>query len=316
MGEGLSLGQLQAFLTVARLGNVTKSAEELFLTQPALTSRLKRLEQEVGAILLLRDHRGARLSEAGAAFLPYAEEVVERLQAAEVALGQLKRAPGRELVLATTQTMNVYVLPSAVHHFVAANPTVHLRIVTAPSEQVLELVVAGEVDLGIGRSLHHPDIENSPLYEEDYALAVLPDHRLLEREELTLPDLVGETLVTMFRSSNLSGQLRDDLRRLGGATFVDLDNPEAAKRVAAEAGGIALLPLTAVMRELRDRELVALPVTGLPPLRRTMVAYRRRAAASVDLAETFLRHVRADLIDSGLAEGTARIERFGGGARL
>ena len=85
--------QMECFLTVARLGNLSRAAEEMFLTQPTLTARLKALEEEVGDSLFVRTSRGMRLTEAGKEFLPYAERVVggfeegkRRLEGARVAI--------------------------------------------------------------------------------------------------------------------------------------------------------------------------------------------------------------------------------------
>ena len=69
-------GQIECFLAVARLGNLSRAAEEMFLTQPTLTARLKALEEEIGDQLFVRTSRGMRLTEAGKEFLPYAERVV------------------------------------------------------------------------------------------------------------------------------------------------------------------------------------------------------------------------------------------------
>ena len=92
-------GQVECFLTVARLGNVSRAAEEMFLTQPTLTARLKALEEELGDQLCVRTSRGMRLTEAGREFAPHAERVVGSFVEGKRHLEELLGASGGRLVL-------------------------------------------------------------------------------------------------------------------------------------------------------------------------------------------------------------------------
>ncbi|WP_166176945.1 LysR family transcriptional regulator [Rubrobacter tropicus] len=86
--------QLECFLAVARLGNLSRAAEEMFLTQPTLTARLKALEEEVGDELFVRTSRGMRLTDAGREFVPYAERVVGGFEEGRRRLEELRGATG------------------------------------------------------------------------------------------------------------------------------------------------------------------------------------------------------------------------------
>src|SRR5919109_1123598 len=92
------LAQVEAFLEVARLGNVSRAAEALYVTQPSLTARLKNLEAELGEQLFLRTGRGLRLTEAGRAFLPHAERALRSLREGEAAVTELHHGPEVESV--------------------------------------------------------------------------------------------------------------------------------------------------------------------------------------------------------------------------
>ena len=91
--------QMECFLAVARLGNLSRAAQEMFLTQPTLTARLKALEEEVGDQLFVRTSRGMRLTEAGKEFLPYAERCVGSFEEGRRRLEELRGATGGRLVL-------------------------------------------------------------------------------------------------------------------------------------------------------------------------------------------------------------------------
>ncbi|MDP8925327.1 MAG: LysR family transcriptional regulator, partial [Actinomycetota bacterium] len=95
------LRQMECFLAVARLGNVSRAAEEMYLTQPTLTARIKALEEELGDQLFVRTSRGMRLTEAGREFLPYAERCMASLEEGRQRLGELRGASGGRLSLGT-----------------------------------------------------------------------------------------------------------------------------------------------------------------------------------------------------------------------
>jgi DNA-binding transcriptional LysR family regulator len=302
VGEGVFLGQLQAFLEVARLGNVTRAADSLFLTQPALSARLKRLEQEVGASLMVRDYKGARLTEAGRAFLPYAEQAVAMMMEAHDVVAEARAGPGGELAVATTQTLNSYVLPLVINRFVRGSPSVRLSVRTAPSEAILEMVLSGAVQLGLSRSLQDPEVESEPLYVEEYIFVVAAHHPLADAQEVTVGDLAEEIIVTLFRSPTFQVYVEALLRRSGlpAHGMVDLDNPETGKEIVKEGIGIGLMPRTAASHELADGSLRRVEIADVPGLRRTMVTLRLRTAPEQTAAAQFLALLRDRLHEMGL----------------
>src|SRR5829696_9651343 len=93
-GDGVLFRQLECFLAVARLGNLSRAAEEMYLTQPTLTARLKALEEELGDPLFVRTSRGMRLTEAGREFLEYAERIVGSFEEGKRRLEELRGASG------------------------------------------------------------------------------------------------------------------------------------------------------------------------------------------------------------------------------
>src|SRR6266705_2882051 len=104
--------QLEAFVEVARLGSVTKAAHALFITQPALTARLNALEQAVGASLLVRRRGGVRLTEAGRAFLPYAERALQAVADGRHVLTELERGAVGHVPIGASPAVSTYALPT------------------------------------------------------------------------------------------------------------------------------------------------------------------------------------------------------------
>ena len=168
--------QLECFLVVARLGSMSRAAEEMYLTQPSLTARLKALEHEVGDQLFVRTRSGMRLTEAGRQFLPYAERSVASVENGKRHLKDLRKGTGGHLVLGALPRVSTYALPDLLEEFSLAYPRVVLSVKTGHSRDVLDMVLSEEVQLGLARSIEHPEVESVPLYEEELVLAVGTGH--------------------------------------------------------------------------------------------------------------------------------------------
>lgn len=302
MSEGVFLGQLQAFIEIARLGNFTRASDSLFLTQPALSSRLKRLEHEVGGPLLVRDHKGARLTDAGRAFLPYAEHTVTTMLEGQQAVTDAMRGLTGDVVVAATSTLSTYILPSVIKMYLADNPNVRLSLRSALSEDIVEIVLSGAAQVGLARSLQHPDLECIPLYEEEYVLAVDQSHPLATASDLVAADLAGQTFITLFRSMSYREFIQNIFRHNGTAerSVIDVDNPEAGKKMINESLGVGLVPKTAIVAELEAGSLVRLQLADIPPMQRAMAALHVRGAPELASVLEFLELVRTRLKDVGL----------------
>jgi DNA-binding transcriptional LysR family regulator len=271
----MQLAQVEGFLEVARRSNLSRAAEALFITQPALTARLRALEVEVGSPLFRRGRRGMALTDAGRAFLPYAERAVRALRDGASAIERLPAA--EELVLGAAPAISTYVLPELLVRFEAAHPDVRLSVRTGHSEQVLEMAVRGDVDVGLARELHHPDLETMWLYDDELVLVVEPRHPLARSHRVSLDRLRDARLILFDRTSSYYDLTNALFRPAGNLSrgVLELDHIDAAKQMVLAGLGVALLPTTAVVGELRDGSLRRLDLIGVPPIERRIVALRR-----------------------------------------
>jgi DNA-binding transcriptional LysR family regulator len=271
------LRQIDAFLEVVRRGTVSRAAEALNVTQPALTARLHALERELGQPLFARSGRGVRLTDAGRAFLPHAERVAMAVADGREAVESLSTGRAGKLVIGATGSVCSYVLPRILKRFRAEHPRVELIVRTGHSEQVLELVLSEAVELAIVRELRHPDIQVTPLYEDELTLVTHSAHPFVGRGAVTLAEVVAEGLVLFDRASSYY-ELTHALFTGAGVTprtLMELDNFEAAKKMLEEGLGVALLPKVAVARELEQGQLAEVPISDAGPVHRRMVAIRR-----------------------------------------
>jgi DNA-binding transcriptional LysR family regulator len=270
--------QLTAFVEVARQGSVSRAAENLLVSQPALTARLKRLEEELGASLFVRQPRGMRLTEAGEAYLPFAMRALDTLAEGRHVVNAYEGGGAGRLALGAAPAVSTYVLPALLKRFAVGHPRVAVSVRTGHSEEVLDLVLREQVDLGLVRALRHPEIVNTPLYEDRLVLVVEPEHRFASRRGIEVAEIGQEQVILFDRTSSYHELTSAFFRRAGvlPAGVMELDNIDAAKKMVQEGFGVALLPGTAVAGELEAAVLREVAITDAEPVRREIVAIRRR----------------------------------------
>jgi DNA-binding transcriptional LysR family regulator len=276
------LAQLEAFSEVARLGNLSRAAETLSVTQPALTARLQGLERELGADLFVRGARGMTLTDAGRALLPYAQRALAQVLDGQKAVDDLRSGKIGELFIAAAPAVSTYVLPTILKSFQTSHPHVRMGVRTGHTEEVLEMVLRRDVDIGLGRPIQHPDAELIPLFDDELVLVVSRHHPFAHRDRIRLQELADDRLILFDRASSYY-ELTSSLIRQAGVvpeSVIEMDNVEAAKKMVIEGLGVALLPRMALLAELRARALRPVRVIGAPPVRRPIVAIRRADAGT------------------------------------
>lgn len=285
------LVHVEGFLEVARLGSVSRAAERLYVTQPTLTARIHALEHELGVPLFIRARQGMRLSDAGRAFHPHAERAARALRNGRRAIDELGSGAAGQLLIAAAPAVSTYILPAVLEAFVARHPRVEVAVRTGHSEDVLRMVLRDEAQLGIGRALQHPEIELQPFYDEELVLVVAPDHPFARRDRVAMTD-VGSELVIMFDRTSSYYEVTQAAFLAAGVTLrglMELDNIEAAKKMVERRLGVSLLPSTAIGREVAAGQLHRVELVGGPPMRRSIVAMRRRDAGEPSgLVQAFL----------------------------
>jgi DNA-binding transcriptional LysR family regulator len=279
------LAQIQSFVAVARAGNVTRAAEELFVSQPTLTGRLKSLENELGVVLLHRTTRGVRLTEAGLAYLPHAERILSAAADGARTLTEVRQGGG-VLTVAVAPMVTFTVLPDVVRQFRERQSRMTLSIRTMTSGDVTAALLRGDAELGIARDIRHPDLERVVLYDDRLMLIVDPGHRLASAKSVRVEDLSDEEFVLFDRSY---GYRELTTALLGGTTVmprgvVKVDSFGAVTKMVQAGLGVGIVPQSAAVELLEKEAVRALRVIGGKRVHLTMVALRRRGAGPASAA--------------------------------
>ena len=228
----------------------------------------------------MRTRQGMRLTDAGRGFLPYAERAMRALRDGRQALEEVRSGVAGHLLLAAAPAVSTYLLPSILEAFAEQHPRVEVAVRTGHSEDVQQMVLRDEVQLGLGRALIHPDVELRPFYEDELVLAVPPGHRFTRAEAVRLSDVGQERLILFDRTSSYRELTEAAFLGAGVAPrfVMELDNIDGAKKMLERRLGIALLPRTAVIGEAAAGTLRLVPVADLPQIKTRIVSMRRRDA--------------------------------------
>ena len=287
----MQLAQLEALVAAARSGSISQAAADLFVTQPALTARIQNLERDLGVQLLVRGRQGSRLTEAGSAFLPFAQRALDAVDDGRLLVAEVGRGATGQLSIGGAPVVSTYVLPAILERFRARHPGIQLIVRTGHSEEILEMVLREQVQIGLVRELEHPAVTATPLYDDELVLVTPPGHPFAARGEVRVEELVDADLVMFDRTSSYH-ELTAALFRSFGVVpraQMELDNIDAAKKMVQQRLGVALLPRIAVAAELAAGLLGTARIAGIPPLVRRVVAIRRRdAAAATGVVAAFL----------------------------
>ena len=288
----IQLQQLEAFVAVARVGTISRAAEDLFVSQPALSARIQGLERAFSAELFTRGRHGSRLTEAGRALLPFAERALTSVDRGRTAVAEVVSGSGGRLTIGAAPAVSTYVLPSMLHRFQADHPDVQLSVRSGHSEEVLEMVLREEVEIGLMRPIQHAEVISSLLYEDELVLVVPRGHAFAASAQIRMDQMATEHLILFDRTSSYH-ELTSTLFRQAGIAprgYIEVDNIDAAKRMVEQRLGIALLPRTSVQAEIGTGRLFPVEIVDMPPVKRQIVVARRRDAGAVGPAVTaFLR---------------------------
>lgn len=270
--------RLRVFRAVAHHLNFSRAAEELLLTQPAVTQQIKALENEFGLPLFHRTGGHITLTPGGEALLPLAEKLRELSGEAFAAVLATSRSEGGELALGASQTIGQYVLPNLVAGFLAQYPAVRITARSGNTDEMLEALVAGKIHLALieGPGLRK-DINVEPFMQDHMVLVVPASHEwangevsvdALKDQPLLMREFGSGSRRVVEKALTGAGLKRKDLR-----IAMDLDSTEGLLS-AVEAGlGVTFVSRWAVRNQLSLGTLALAHVHGLQLARKFSVAY-------------------------------------------
>lgn len=196
--KGNQAKQLRAFCAVARTGKMTDAAEELYLSQPAISLQIRALEEDLDCALFERHGPKINLTRQGQEFYELCRPLVEGLDSLHGRFNSLVKGDleSGEVVIAAGESTIIYLLPTLVAEFRQRHPNIHVQLRNVTGRDGLAMIREDEVDFAIGSMLDVPsDISYQPVYSYDPALIVPTGHALADRENIALEDIAPYGLI-------------------------------------------------------------------------------------------------------------------------
>src|SRR5579871_6172825 len=220
-----------------------------------MSARIKALEDSLAVKLFSRSRGGLVVSDAGRTFRPHAEQLLRTAALARQAVHEAQPASGTPLQIAAALSISVYFLPDVLKRFQSAHPNVIITIRPGHSKEVLEMVLNEEAEVGLARSLQHPEVETISLRDDPLILVAHPTLDMAKSRRTRLEQVASWPLIFYERGSSDWTLTRSLFRHAGLVPNValEVDTIETAKRMVERGLGLSFLPQLAVGRELRQR---------------------------------------------------------------
>lgn len=284
--------RLQVFYTVAKQLSFTKAAEQLFMTQPAVTFQVKQLEEHFNVRLFERSHGKIALTPAGRLVMDYAGRILGLSEEMETRVGELTGAMSGPLLLGASTTIAEFMLPQVLGEFKARHPQVQAHMTVANSETIENRVADYSLDVGLIESPSHlPSLHTEVCCDDELVMICASGHKLAQQAAVTPQQILAEPYVSRetgsgtrefadnyFRHSKISP---DDL-----LIVMELGSPEAIKGVVETGIGVSIVSRATIAKELKLRTLVAVPLK--PRLIRTLSFVYPREKFRSKLLATFV----------------------------
>jgi DNA-binding transcriptional LysR family regulator len=301
----MDFDQLETFLEVARHASFSRAAEKRFRTQPAISSQIRSLEEEVGAKLFDRSGGKVSLTAGGKAFQKYVEETLDARKAMLVAIAEMERVPRGEIIVGANEGTCLHILPEVFADFKKQYPDVSVNIKRADYSGILESVIDNSVDFGV---VSLPVTDNRLtvvlIHRDELVIIVPPSHPLGKMKSAPIAEAAKFPLVVPK-----VGHTRDSLeelfheRRLKPNYTMELDSSELLKRFVAAGVGVGFIARSNVVEDVRARSLAAITIADAQVRRDLALVFRkdkalsRAALAFIDIA---VKHKSTDELIPGL----------------
>lgn len=257
---------LQCFLEITRQGSVVRAADALALTQPAVSKKLKELEDILGVRLLERSKKGIELTPFGSVFLEHASTSVAALREGTEKVSQAQKKGVVRLSIGVLPTVATSILPESVKRFRLSNLDVRLHLVSGANSSLMSQLRIGELDLVVGR-LGVPEtmsgLSFQHLYSEQVAFAVRPGHPLLDKDNFQINDIAHYTVLYPPKGSITAPYVDRFLLSQGVSNIqdrIDTISDSFGKEFIRHSDAVWIISRGVIAREISDGELAELPV--------------------------------------------------------
>ncbi len=297
--RNITMQQMEAIIALVQEGSFSRAAKKMLLTQPALTKNIKNIEICLGVRVVNRSTSGISLTPEGKIIYEYARRIIKLRNDAGEKINQLHENTGGEIYIGASTIPATYILPRALSLFRKKNNDARVHVQTADSEEVMNMVLAGEVEIGlIGKEALNRKLLAEPLWKDRLVLAVPRHHPWCQRKSITFEDLSQEPFVIREKGSATRDVLECYLKEHNAPALTQFNicsefgSSEAIKEAIIAGLGVSILSLHAIKRELVQGLLREIKIAGLPDMERVFYLIRQKQLDLKPVHKLFMDFVR------------------------
>lgn len=306
----IRIEDIEAFLRTAELRSFKGAAEELSITQSALSRRLQKLEAALGARLFDRTSRAVHMTTVGAEFLPTAKRILLEFENSLNEIRDRIEKRAGSVVIASSMTVANSALPECIARFHSRHPGIELRTLEDSTPAVVEAVLAGEADIGIASNVKNkPNIQFEPIIRDPVVFVAPPDHPLAKKSTVDWADIDPNEFISMRRTSGTYHLLNTALQERGLHFSSKLRVSHAATLLGLIGAGLGVSALPRLAAISRPDLGLALRNLGAPEFSRRIGIVCREGRTLSPIASAFAQIVREILPAFGEPAGSSSRER-------
>lgn len=278
----MDFDQLETFLAVARHSSFSRAAEKRFRTQPAISSQIRALEEEVGAKLFDRSGGRVALTGAGKVFQQYAEQTLDGRRQALAAVAEMERVPRGEIVVGANEGTCLHILPEVFAEFKKLYPGVGVQISRLERAKIMESINDNSVDFGVvSTPVSDKRLTVVNIHCDELVIIAAPEHPLGQMKQATVAE-VGEFPLLLPKAGRTRDALENlfDERRLKPSIAMELDSSELLKRFVAVGVGLGFIARSNVIEDVKAGALAAIVIADASIRRDLALVFRRDKALS------------------------------------
>ncbi len=300
----MNLRDLEYFVAVSELQHFRKAAERCFVSQPALSGQLKKLEEELGVSLFQRHTRDVQLTQAGQALLKSARNILAEASIMRETAMSLRDPRKGPLKIGAIPTLAPYLMPDIMRLTTKLHPKLELYLSELQTHQLLEGLVSGSIEAGfMAFPVNHLGMVSEVLFQESFLLAVPAKHALARKREISIADLADETLFLLEDGHCLKDQVLEVCNQSGarGHTHFRGSSLETLRQMINAGTGATLMPALAVKTQLLQSPSIRYIPFSEPRPFRTIALVWRKGAPREKFLESWAKEIRkSNIKDSAL----------------
>lgn len=274
----MNLNQLKLFYLAVKRKSLSSAAQELNITQPAVTKGIQRIQEHYEVKLVRRKGKDVALTAAGKAVYQIAEKIFEMEKMAEECLLKHQQKERNQVCLHASESFGAYYLPIIISRFNKANPHVKVTVDIVPNKQVIDETLNFQNDFGcISIPLKNKKLIIQEILEDQAVIIVPPEHPFAQKTTIAPGDLEGQVII-MHEEGSLFQEFIHSFKEKYNIAFsmpITLSNNEAIKRAVEGGTGIALISKHAVREEIKNKRLVAVSLTDKPIARKFYMIFHK-----------------------------------------